>query len=125
MSSMIRNLSYRQVLALINGLYRHAMQSLHLNCYQAFGYAYDETEYLRDVDDPSSGIISLTALFICADKHGVEFVLKDLFTSDVFAELSASYSAYNPNLFDRQNIKEDEMVEFLRDMQLVEKRFLS
>src|SRR6478672_9976623 len=124
MSSTFGNLSYRQALALMSGLYRQAMQGLHLNCYQAFGYAYDETEHLRDVDEPSSGIISLTALFICADKQRVEFVRTDPFTSDVFAELSASYAVYSLSLFNQLNMKEEEIKEFLQDMQFVKQKFL-
>ena len=125
MSCMSRKLSYREVLVLVNDLYRKAISALHLNCYQAFAYAHDETELLRDEDKPSSWIMSLTALFVCAHKYGVDFIVTDPFTSDVFTELSKSYELYSPNMLGELNMNEEEVKEFLRDMQLVTETFLT
>jgi hypothetical protein len=125
MSYMLEKLSYRETLTLVDDLYRKATGTLHLNCYQAFAYAYDETELLRDGDKPSSWIISLTALFVCAHKYGVDFVLTDPFTNDVFTELSKSYGLYSVDIFDKLNMREEEVKEFLQDMKLVTEIFLA
>lgn len=116
--------TYREMLTLVANLYLRATKNLHLNSYQAFAYAYDETELVRDIDDLLSVVISLTAVFFFADQYGVEFELSDPFTNDVFAELSKSYSLFRTNMLNELNMSEDEVKEFLQDMKRVSEKFL-
>jgi hypothetical protein len=124
MAKIFGEVGYREAIDIINALFGDAIRSLHLNATQAFAYAYDETETLRDRDLPSSWIVTLTALFVCAKKHGSQINSENLFTSDVLSELSVAYDSASSAIFDELKIDEVESLELAEDLRVVADEYL-
>lgn len=124
MNNIFGEIGYREAIDIVNRLFGEAIRSLHLNATQAFAYAYDETETLRDRDLTTSWIVTLTALFVCAKKHGSQIDPDNLFTSDVLSELSAAYDSVSSAIFDELKIDEAESRELAEDLRVTANEYL-
>lgn len=125
MSNVFGEIRYREAFNIIESLYKDAIRSLHLNPTQAFAYAYDETERLRDRNVASTWIVTLTALFVCAKKYGSQINRENLFTNDVVFELSRAYTFRDPVMFCELEMNDLESEEFLSDARIVVRTYLS
>ncbi|NVE01675.1 hypothetical protein [Massilia sp. BJB1822] len=116
-------MKYSNIFNSVDFLFSEALRGRGFSCHQAFAYAYDEMELLREGENKFEVLATLTALFVLAKKNGVDFPSSDDFANDVLAELSRVYERYSSDLSGFE-LSLEEKNRLNSDMKIVAEEFL-
>jgi len=116
------NDTYHSLRELVRAIYLSAKGDRGFNPYQAFSYAYDETEGMFGRGN-FQHLCLLVALFICVEIDNLSLSREDPFTQDVINELRAHITNFengrNSNSLDPRYMDED----LVRDISILKSKY--
>ena len=125
MNYRINRPTYKESLNIVAGLFNSALNEFQFQSGQAWAYALDEIELLRNNDDPKENIIILTAVYKIALLNNVELSGDDDYTSDMIDDLKNAYRQFDECIFNGLDMNESEVSSLKSDMQLISDKYLS
>jgi hypothetical protein len=125
MNYRINRPTYKESLNIVAGLFNSALNEFQFQSGQAWAYALDEIELLRNHDDPKENIIILTAVYKIALLNNVELSGDDDYTSDMIDDLKNAYRQFDECIFNGLDMNESEVSSLKSDMQLISDKYLS